>query len=45
MNADLDAFATAFYVTVDDMLIANPNLIPERPEIGIEPVLSDAETP
>jgi hypothetical protein len=43
MNADLDAFATAFYVTVDDMLIANPNLIPERPEIGIEPVLSDAE--
>ena len=43
MNADLDAFATALYVTVDDMLIVNPNLVPQRPEIGIVPVLSDAE--
>ena len=43
MNADLDAFATALYVTVDDMLITNPDLIPERPEIGIVPILSDAE--
>ena len=43
MNADLDALATALYVTVDDMLITNPDLIPERPEIGIRPLLSDAE--
>lgn len=43
MNADLDALATALYVTVDDMLITNPNLVPERPEIGIAPRLSDAE--
>ncbi len=43
MNADLDALATALYVTVDDMLIANPELVPHRPEIGIAPSLSDAE--
>ena len=43
MNADLDALATALYVTVDDMLITNPNLAPERPEIGITPLMSDAE--
>ena len=43
MNADLDALATALYVTVDDMLITNPELVPERPEIGITPLLSDAE--
>ena len=38
-----ETLATALYVTVDDMLIANPNLIPQRPEIGIAPSLSDAE--
>lgn len=43
MNADLDAFATALYVTVDDLLIANPDLVPQRPAIGISPSLSDAE--
>ena len=43
MNADLDALATALYVTVDDMLITNPDLVPERPAIGITPLLSDAE--
>ena len=43
MNADLDAFATELYVTVDDMLIANPGLAPARPEVGIEPLLSDSE--
>ena len=43
MNADLDALATALYVTVDDMLITNPNLAPQRPEIGITPLMSDAE--
>ncbi|MGZ5398178.1 MAG: IS982 family transposase [Mycobacterium sp.] len=43
MHADLDALATALYVTVDDMLITNPDLIPQRPQIGIAPVLTDAE--
>lgn len=43
MNADLDALATALCVTVDDMLIANPNLVPQRPEIGFTPSFSDAE--
>lgn len=43
MNADLDALATALYVTIDDLLIANPNLVPDRPGVGIAPRLSDAE--
>ncbi len=43
MNADLDALATALYVTIDDLLIANPNLVPDRPDVGIAPRLSDAE--
>jgi hypothetical protein len=43
MNADLDALATALYVTIDDLLIANPILVPERPVVGISPRLSDAE--
>lgn len=43
MNADLDAFATELYVTIDDMLIDHPELVPFRPEVGIEPQLSDAE--
>ena len=43
MNADLDALATALYVTIDDMLIANPVLVPDRPTVGIVPRLSDAE--
>ena len=43
MNAELDALATAIYVTVDDMLAADPALGPERPAVGIAPQLSDAE--
>lgn len=43
MNADLDTLATALYVTVDDMLIANPALGPDRPTVSIAPGLSDAE--
>jgi hypothetical protein len=43
MNAELDAFATELYVTIDDILIAEPGLAPIRPEVGIEPQLSDAE--
>jgi len=43
MNATLDALATELYVTVDDILLANPQLTPPRPTVGITPRLSDAE--
>lgn len=43
MNADLDALATELYVAIDDILIANPDLVPYRPKVGIVPRLSDAE--
>lgn len=43
MNADLDALATALYVTIDDVLNAHPEWTPERPPVGIAPKLSDAE--
>lgn len=43
MNADLDALATELYVAIDDALIANPQLVPPRPNVGIAPRLSDAE--
>jgi hypothetical protein len=43
MNAALDALATELYVTVDDLLIAKPQLAPPRPTVGIAPRLTDAE--
>ncbi len=43
MNADLDALATALYATIDDALIANPALTPDRPATGTAIRLSDAE--
>jgi len=43
MNAALDALATELYVTVDDILLANSQLVPPRPTVGIAPRLSDAE--
>lgn len=43
MNADLDTLATALYVTIDDDLVDHPEWVPERPQIGIAPQLSDAE--
>jgi hypothetical protein len=43
MNADLDTLATALYVSIDDALVADPGLLPERPAVGIAPQLSDAE--
>lgn len=43
MNADLDALATALYVTIDDLLRDHPEWAPQRPAIGITPRLSDAE--
>ncbi len=43
MNPDLDALATRLYVTIDDLLIDHPDWMPERPDIGIAPQLTDAE--
>ena len=34
MNADLDALATALYVTVDDLLIDHPELAPNDLPLG-----------
>jgi hypothetical protein len=43
MNTELDALATALYVTIDDLLADHPEWRPERPAVGIAPQLSDAE--
>ncbi|MGW4469157.1 IS982 family transposase, partial [Nonomuraea sp. NPDC004354] len=43
MTTELNTLATALYVKIDDQLIAFPDLAPERPQIGIQPILSDAE--
>jgi len=43
MNADLDTLATALYVKIDDAVLADPSLAPERPAVGIAPEISDAE--
>jgi len=43
VDADLDTLATALYVRVDDLLKANPQQAPARPQVGIAPRISDAE--
>ena len=43
MDADLDTFVTALYVTIDDALRMRPELRQWRPRIGLAPKLSDAE--
>lgn len=43
MDTDLDTLATALYVTVDDLLKAHPEQVPERPRVGIAPRITDAE--
>jgi hypothetical protein len=43
LEADLDTLATAVYVTVDDLLIAHPEICPPRPTIGLAPITTDAE--
>lgn len=43
MDTDLDTLATALYVTADDLLKAHPEQLPERPAVGIEPLITDAE--
>jgi hypothetical protein len=43
VTTDLDTLATALYVTTDDLLKGSPQLAPRRPDVGIDPKLSDAE--
>jgi len=40
---DIDTLATALYVRTDDLLQQYPDLAPWRPEIGLQPRLTDAE--
>jgi hypothetical protein len=40
---DVDTLATALYVRTDDLLKQYPDLAPWRPQIGLQPRLSDAE--
>jgi hypothetical protein len=43
VDADMDTFATALYVKIDDELATNRSLRIWRPKVGIAPKLSDAE--
>ena len=43
MDTCLDTLAVALYVTVDDLLVANPHQRPPRPAVGISPQISDSE--
>lgn len=43
MDTDLEALATALYVTVDDLLIARPEAGPPRPRVGLVARTSGAE--
>lgn len=43
MDANLDTLATSLYVTIDDLLLAHPERVPARPEVGFAPKASDAE--
>ena len=43
VTTNLDTLATALYATTDDLLKESPQLAPCRPEVGINPKLSDAE--
>jgi hypothetical protein len=43
VDADLDTFVTALYVTIDDALRTHAHLRRWRPEVGLAPKLSDAE--
>ena len=43
MDTDLDTLATALYVTTDDLLPAHPEQVPDRPEVGFGPQITDAE--
>jgi hypothetical protein len=43
VDADLDTLATALYARTDDLLKSYRERVPYRPEVGIDPKISDAE--
>ena len=43
MDKNIETLATALYVKIDDLLLAEPGLGPWRPEGGMVPTVSDAE--
>jgi hypothetical protein len=43
VDADLDTLASALYVTTDDLLKNHPERVPARPEVGLQPRVTDAE--
>jgi hypothetical protein len=43
VDADLDTLASALYVTTDDLLKNHPERGPARPEVGLQPRITDAE--
>jgi len=43
VNKNIETLATALYVKIDDMLLAEPGLAPWRPEGSMSPTVSDAE--
>jgi hypothetical protein len=43
VEKNIETLATALYVKIDDMLLAEPGLAPWRPDGGMMPTVSDAE--
>jgi len=43
VDKNIETLATALYVKIDDMLLAEPHLAPWRPEGSMPATLSDAE--
>jgi hypothetical protein len=43
VDKNIETLATALYVKIDDMLLAEPYLAPWRPEGSMAPTVSDAE--
>jgi hypothetical protein len=43
VDADLDTLATALYARTDDLLKSYPEQVPYRPQVGIDPQITDAE--
>ena len=43
VDTDLDTLATALYVTCDDLLKRHPERVPARPNVGLQPQITDAE--
>jgi len=43
VDADLDTLAIALYARTDDLLKSYPEQVPYRPEVGIDPQITDAE--